>query len=73
MTSLLLMAALMGPCENGQCSVDILGTPLVTVQTSATPAHGPVRKLVRVRKPLRRLFAKRPVRRVLGRFCCRRR
>ncbi len=73
MTSLILMAVLMGQCEDGQCTSDVWGTPLVTVQTSLdTPAHGPVRKSVRQvhqRRPLRRLFARR---RVLGRFCCRR-
>ncbi len=76
MNSLILMAALMGQhCEDGQCTSDIYGTPLATVETSATPAHGPVRKVVRrvhQRRPLRRLFAWRPLRRVLGRFGCRR-
>ncbi len=58
---ILAVAALMGQCEDGQCTIDIHGTPLVTVQTSLdTPSHGPVRKAVRrvhQRRPLRRLFA----------------
>ena len=78
MNALIVMTALMGQCEGGQCDVPTFTAGMsVDVQIEAEHAKArrtPVRKAVRfvqVRQPVRtrlaRLRENKPVRRVLGR------